>query len=184
MKSILPLAVLVAAHVNAQQPSLTTTPDIGFPFVQENTDKTMKLALLVAGESCQIGTPLTGQARSFLGMQSYTAITVIWNEPLSYVVSVADNSKGADVISVDVYQGQVEIPQDRSLVSMRQWSEQWHDLLQRKQLSYIDIGIDGNVNFGMEGTKIFRSKDIQSRPQYQTQYLATLDTVLALCEGR
>jgi len=183
MNKLIPLvAGLFAATVYAQQPSLTTTPDPGVPFVQENADKAMKVALMVAANACPnaVQHNLT-YAPPFSKKQTYIAGMLLQVENEIYNVIVADalNYGERDHVRMIIFPEGITFEQ----------AQKGKGILQGTTI--IDLGIDGHVDMANERkmssyyvTVGMRTQHPELAAHYNQVYMNSLDSIMAKCEGQ
>ncbi|MEK6922068.1 MAG: hypothetical protein AABX82_09315 [Nanoarchaeota archaeon] len=182
---LLGLSVLVATSVYGAEPTLETIPDNNYPFVQENADKALKVAYIVAGKTCTAGTSLGGSTVTIPmsgGKQMYYAQLVLDTGEQTYNVSVADLLSGSipDALTFIIYKERLSLK--KAMMGFA------------SNTQVMDQGLDGCINMGSDGKTAFHRNYMRSNggreigrehePYFQDLYLKALDAVIAICEAK
>ena len=142
--SLLGGAVL-ATSVYAAEPTLHTTPDTGYSLVQGNADKALKVAYIVAGKTCQVGSSEGGSTVNIPmngGKQMYSANLIIDVGEQTYNVIVMDMlNSDPDRLLFMIHKEKVTPEKARMGFA--------------RNTQIIDEGLDGHVNMGMDGRTAF-----------------------------
>ena len=181
-------ATMFAGTVHAAEPTLETIPDPNYPFVQENADKAMKVAYIVAGKMCSTGDTSGGTVSKIPfsgGRQKYSAQLTIDHDDHTYDFILTDQldvSSFFDYLTLKVYGKEVPIEKART------------DFVNIIQI--MDSGFDGHINMGIDrrtnklyaitlsSKGMWEEKGKEHEPYFQDLYLKALDAVIAACEAK
>ncbi len=181
------LGTALMSSVSATEQSLETVPDAGYPIVQENADKALRVAYIVAGKTCRVGTSIGGHITSFPrrgDKQLYSAQIIIDIGEQRYYVTVVDTlTSDPDQLSVLVYEEKVPI---ETIVKARRAIG---------DINLMDIGLDGHINVGYtKGITSYeyiytnlndgRESGKEHEQHVQNLYQTALDEIIAVCVGK
>lgn len=182
------LGAALVTRTYAAEPTLQTVPDAGFDLVQENADKALKVAYIVAGKSCSVGSTSGGSVTKipFSGeREQYSANLTLDNADKTYDFTLVDRldvSGFFDYLTLVIYRKGVPVKKTRM------------DIVDSIQI--LDGGFDGHINMGSDGrtNKLYaqtlsakgetEERGKEHEPYFQDLYLKALDAVIARCEAK
>ncbi|MEK6922067.1 MAG: hypothetical protein AABX82_09310, partial [Nanoarchaeota archaeon] len=172
---------VLATSVYAAEPTLQTTPDVGTTFVQENADKALKVAYIVAGKTCQVGSSENDPRSS---RQRYMAMLTIDTGEQTYNVFVVDSLPAGipDALTFIIYKEAMQVT-DQGLDGHVNIGSVG------KAASYKDTSVGSGVGKARVGSGVGKARvgsgvGKEHEPYFQELYMKALDAVITACEEK